>query len=83
MSDYILNANTSFIYLKENVDSFYKEAKIIDEAKCYLVNYGNLDDFEYDDLYVYETGGGYDIVSDEFVVHLEVEDKMIKNYLVE
>lgn len=80
MSDYLSSCNKVYALLKSSAESFKNEAQIIDEAKCYLINYKNLDDFEYDDAYIYETGGGYCLIYNELVINLEIEDGMISNY---
>ena len=80
MADYIINANKVYVLLQDSIDDFAIEAKIIDEAKCYLVNYGNLDDFDYDGAYTYETGKGYMLIYNGLVINLEIEDKMIVDY---
>ena len=80
MADYIINANKVYIMLKESIDEFDKEARIIDEAKCYLVNYENLDNFNYDGAYTYETGRGYMLIYNGLVINLEIEEKMISDY---
>lgn len=80
MSEYIISADKVYILLNEAIDDFAREAKLIDEAKCYLVNYGNLDDFEYYGAYAYETGRGYNLIYNGQVINLEIEDKMIVDY---
>ena len=80
MNEYIITANNIYIDLRDNLEIFQKEAVIIDEAKCYLVNYANLDDFEYDGAYAYETSDGYAIVYDELLIDLKTSDKQIVDY---
>lgn len=79
MSETVCMANTIFIDLKENVASFEKEAYFIDEMKCHLMNYGNLDDFEYEDAQIDLIDNGYHIYFDGVEMDIEVEDKMIVN----
>ena len=78
--DSAVTANKAYIKLRDNIESFEKEALLIDEAKCYLINYGNLDDFEYDDAYIYETGDGYHISYSGLEIDLHTDDKMILDY---
>lgn len=80
MSDFIINANDIYYLLKNDIDNFSKEAKVIDEAKCYLINYKNLDDFDYDGAYGYETGDGYKLIYDDLIINLVVEDGIITDY---
>lgn len=80
MSEFIINSNSIYILLKESIDDFKQEAKIIDEAKCYLINNKNLDDFNYDGAYTYETGVGYCLIYNDLIINLEVEDGMITDY---
>lgn len=80
MSEFIVNSNNVYVLLKENIDDFKCEAKIIDEAKCYLINYKDLDEFNYDGAYTYETGAGYCLVYNDLVINLETEDGMITDY---
>lgn len=83
MSDYIITSNNILIMLKDNIDSFEKEARIIDEAKCYLINYDTLDDFEYLGVSAYEVGNYYYINYDGLNIKLEVKDGMILSYSYE
>lgn len=80
MSEYIITANNTLIKLREGIDSFKQEAMLIDEAKCYLVNHKDLDDFEYYGTYVEETGRGYNLYYGDLVIRLEIEDNMITDY---
>lgn len=80
MSDYLISCNKVYGLLKSSSESFKREALLIDEAKCYLINYKNLDDYEYDGAYTYETGSGYCLVDSELVINLEIEEGMITNY---
>lgn len=80
MNEYIINANNIFISLKDNIDNFEKEAIIIDELKCHLINFRNLDDFSYPGCDVYDTSVGYEIHYEGLMLSIEVEDGMIVNY---
>lgn len=80
MSEFIINANNIYIELEDSIDSFEKEARIIDEAKCYLIIYGDLDDFEYDGGYAVSESFGYSIYYDDLVIKVEIEDGMISDY---
>lgn len=80
MSDYLITANTIFNDLKENKEQLFKEAALIDEAKCYLVNFHNLDDFEYGGAYVYGEDGNYYISYDGCTYVLDTNDEMILRY---
>lgn len=53
---------------------------IIDEAKCYLLNYGDLNDFNYLGAYAYEAGNGYRLVYNDLVIQLMVTDRIIVDY---
>lgn len=77
MSEFIINANKIYIELNDNISSFEQEARVIDEAKCYLINYKELDNFEYDGAYTYQTSYGYCLCYNELVIKLEIEDGMI------
>lgn len=83
MSDYIVNANNIFIKLKEYLESFEKEAMIIDEAKCYLINFDTLEGFEYLGSYAYSSGDTYYISYDGLTLKLDTYDGMILNYSYE
>lgn len=67
--DYINTANNIYIDLENNIASFNNEASLIDNAKCYLINYDTLDGFDY---------YGTNVVSDGDTYYLEFEGKTIK-----
>lgn len=80
MNEYIINANNICISLKDNIDNFEKEAIIIDELKCHLINFHDLDDFSYPGCDIYDTSVGYEINYDGLTLYIEVEEGMITNY---
>lgn len=80
MNDYISNANNIYIDLKDNIASFENEAVIIDELKCYLINFHSLEGFYYPDLEYTETGNGYHIFFKGLNFNIDVEDGMIVDY---
>lgn len=80
MNEYIINANDIYISLEENITNFESEAIIIDELKCHLINFHNLDNFDYPGCYVNDYGNGYEISYKDLNFYIEVEDGMITNY---
>lgn len=83
MSEYIVSANNIFLELKGNLALFEKEARLIDEAKCYLVNYKNLDNFEYENAYIYANNDTYYIEYQDLNIRLKTKDGMIIDYSYE
>lgn len=80
VSDYLISANNIYYDIKNSLEYFKDEAIIIDEAKCHLINYKNLDDFSYNGAYAYETGSGYNLVYKGVVYSLEVDEGIILDY---
>lgn len=78
--DYISTANLIFIKLEDNIDLFEKEFYLIDEIKCHLINYKDLDEFEYDGAYIYESNNKYHIRYEDLNIELEVNDGRIYDY---
>lgn len=81
--DNITTANNIYIKLEDNVELFEKEFYLIDEIKCHLINFGDLDEFEYDGAFIYEAGNKYHIQYEDLNIELEVKDGRIHNYAYE
>lgn len=77
---YIINANNIYIDLLNNVQEFQKEAEIIDDLKCYLINFNNLDEYYYPGVDINEISSGYEIIYDDRDLLIEVKEGMIVNY---
>ena len=80
MNEYIINANNIYFVLEKNIENFYNEAVIIDELKCHLINFHDLEDFDYPDCFVNDFYNGYEINYKNLHFYIEVEDGMIMNY---
>lgn len=77
---YLSNGDNVLIDLKNNIDSFYEEAQIIDEIKCHLINYKNLDDYYNANVYIYETNNGYELIFNGEDLLIEVKEGIITDY---
>lgn len=84
-SEYIITSNNVYIKLNEFVDSYKCEAELISSAKCDLLNYGKLEDFDISDgtVYVYGNGDGYTLEHDGVTYNIKVEDSLIIDYSID
>lgn len=73
----VKTANEIYIELKDNISSFEKEVNLLNEAKCYLANFDELDGFEYLDVEAYRYGNGYILEGQDLKIYVEIKDKMI------
>lgn len=75
--DSVKTANESFIKLRDNILTFEKETYLLNEAKCYLVNYETLDDFEFENAFSYPKANGYVLSFEDIKLYVETSGKMI------
>lgn len=82
MNDYIYKSDSVFDNMSESIDDFYDEARVIEYAKCVLINRQDLDDFTVDSIYVSVNGGDdeYFLYYDDVELRLEVRDNLIYDY---
>ena len=85
MSDYLITSNNAYIDLEEFIDSFALEAELINEAKCFLINYHYLEDMNLSSgtAYFYQNGSNYNVEYAGLRFYIETNDQMITNYNVE
>lgn len=81
--DYVITCDDTYIKLDEFYDSFAYEAYVINEAKCHLANYGNLDDFDLDGISIIKDNDDYYLYCNEMTLYLETSDLMIVDYSVQ
>lgn len=81
--DYINTANNIYIDLENNIDSFKEEVSLIDNAKCYLINYKTLDGFDYYGTSVIEDGDTYYLEFEGKTIKLNTYEGMILSYSFE
>ena len=84
MSDLIITSYDIYADLDEFTDSFYDEAELITQAKCRLINDGELCDMQLSKglAEVSETAGGYFVCYNGMDILLEVKDRMISDYTI-
>ncbi len=82
MSEYIITANNVEIRLKEFIEEFENEAEIINEAKCILLNYGVLEDYDLKKgrTQVSNSGSNYIVEYNGTCLYLEVEDNLVVDF---
>lgn len=81
-SDFISKANNVFYLLKSYELSFEKEAKIINNVKCLLLQNKEIEDFYVDGncVNVENIGDSYLLFYDSYMFELKVQDKRIINF---
>ena len=83
-SNYIIKANETYLNLKEYEKLFEKEALVISHIKCALLQEVAIEDYYAGNIYVsvHECADGYDLYFDGYMMHLEVVDKQIVDYVL-
>ncbi len=79
--DYLLKTNGIYVELLDYDSRFVKEASIIEEAKCQLLNNDDITDF--DDVHVERNNNSYYLYSSGLKMRIEVQQKMITYYSYE
>ena len=77
--DYIISANTIYNRFRQSQDSFYKQALIIEKAKCMLLQDDNLENFYVDGCFVsvYSYGNRYGLYFDNYCIEIDVYERQI------
>ena len=85
ISNYLITYNKINGELKDFIDDFYNEAKLINEVKCYLLNNGKLDNFllSNGEVSVEKIDNKYLLSHNDCSYLLSIEDKMIIDYSIE
>ena len=85
ISNYLITYNKINGELKDFIDDFYDEAKLINEAKCYLLNNGKLDNYllSNNEVSVEKIDNKYLLSYNDCSYLLSIEDKMIIDYSIE
>lgn len=84
IADYLIVLNKIDDNLYNFIGDFYDEAELINEAKCYLLNYSNLQDMPLSKgmAYVEKHLDGYDISYNGLNIYIEVEDNIVIDYTI-
>ena len=82
MSDLLITSYNVYNDLDAFSDSFYDEAELISEAKCQLINTGELEDMNLSKgmATVSPVDNGYYVTYNGLCIFLEVKDRMISDY---
>ena len=81
-SDYIYKANTIYSNLKEYEQIYYKEAFVLNYAKCCLVQNVELSDYYVNgiNVSVFKNNNGYDLFFDGYKISIYLYEKQIIDY---
>ena len=82
MSNYIAMANSVYSSLEEYNEFFNAESKVVSYAKCYLLQNGELDDFNASgiNVSVYENSNGYTLYFDDYALEIQVDNRQIVDF---
>ena len=82
MNDYIYKSNLVYDNINTSIDDFYDEARVIEYAKCALINKQDLNDFIVDeiDVSVDFENDTYHLYYNDIELCLKVKDNLIYDY---
>lgn len=82
MNDYVYKSSEVFNNINESFDDFCDEARVIEYAKCCLINNQELEDFCVDSIYVSvdKNGDEYYLAYNDVCLRIETVDNLIYDY---
>lgn len=83
-SSYIYSANNVYSNLKENEEEFYYEGLVVSYIKCQIAKGNLIEDFNIGgiEVVVEQCDDEYDIYYLDYILNINVEDKMIIDFFV-